>query len=244
MKGQNVVVTGAAQGIGAAIAKMAIERGASGVALIDKNREQLETTVAALDSDCARVIGIEADLRRRETCQSAIQQCIDGLGRIDMLANNAGIFIYTPVEDIDDDEWDIVMDVCLRGLFHTSVAAAKHMRENGAGRIVNIASVDGFVALPEMAHYAAAKAGVISLTRTFAMEYVKAGVLVNAVAPGLTDTPRVRANNRAEKVQSKIPVGRLATAAEIADAVCYLGSSSNTYIAGEILNVSGGLVIA
>ena len=119
-----------------------------------------------------------------------------------------------------------------------------HMRENGFGRIVNIASVDGFVALPEMAHYAAAKAGVISLTRTFAIEYASAGILVNAVAPGLTDTPRVRANNREEKVRPKIPVGRLATAEEIADAVCYLGATSNTYMTGEIMNVSGGLVIA
>jgi len=244
MKNQNVVVTGAAQGIGAAIARMALERGASGVALIDKNREHLDATVATLTQDSARVIGIEADRRKREACALAIERCVDELGRIDMLANNAGIFIYTAVEDIDDDEWDTVMDVCLRGLFHTSVAAAKHMRKNGAGRIVNIASVDGFVALPEMAHYAAAKAGVISLTRTFAMEYVKAGILVNAVAPGLTDTPRVRANNRAEIVRPRIPIGRLATAEEIAGAVCYLGSSSNTYIAGEILNISGGMVIA
>ena len=118
------------------------------------------------------------------------------------------------------------------------------MKTIGGGRIVNIASVDGFVALPEMAHYAAAKAGVISLTRTFAATYAQDGILVNAVAPGLTDTPRVRAHDRASVVTPRIPLGRLATAREIAGAVCFLGGSENTYITGEVMIVSGGLVIA
>lgn len=222
---------------------LAAERGAR-LALIDKNSELLASVVERLVATGTQAVAVTADLRRRDDCAQAVEAAIDAVGKLDVLINNSGIFIYTPIEDIDDDEWDTVMDVCLRGLFHTSVAACRHMRENGGGRIVNVASVDGFVGLPDMAHYAAAKAGVISLTRSFAMNYVEHGILVNAVAPGLTNTPRVRDNDRAPKVIDKIPIGRLAEPREIAEAACFLGGSANTYCSGETMIVSGGLVIA
>lgn len=244
MQQKAILVTGAGQGIGKAIAELAIERGATKVALVDKNEESLNKVVAALEAKAEQVVGIVADLRARKSCHDAFSQALSALGNIDVLVNNAGIYIYTPIEQIDDEEWDLVMDVCLRNLFHLSVAGALHMKARGGGRIVNIASVDGFVPLPEMAHYAAAKAGVISLTRTFAAAYASDGILVNAVAPGLTDTPRVRANNREAAVVGRIPLGRLATEREIAEAVCFLGGASNTYMTGEVMNVSGGLVIA
>lgn len=244
MRQKSVLVTGAAQGIGKAIAELAIERGATQIALVDKNEETLNTAVGALQGKTEKVIGIVADLRAQKSCHDAFSDAVAALGKIDVLVNNAGIYIYTPIEEIDDQEWDLVMDVCLRNLFHLSVAGAIHMKTRGGGRIVNIASVDGFVPLPEMAHYAAAKAGVISLTRTFAAAYAGDGILVNAVAPGLTDTPRVRANNREAVVVGRIPLGRLATEREIAEAVCFLGGAGNTYMTGEVMNVSGGLVIA
>ena len=244
MKDQRVVVTGAAQGIGEAIARRAIDDGAAAVALVDRNADKLHQTVANLSRDGVLVVGIEADLRRRATCHDAIRKVASKLGGIDVLVNNAGIYNYVAIEDIDDDEWDVVMDICLRGLFHTSVAAIEHLRTAGGGRIVNVASVDGFVAFPEMAHYAAAKAGVISITRSFAIRYASERILVNAIAPGLTDTPRIRANERTPKVIDNIPLGRPAHAAEIASAVCYLAHPENTYMTGEVMNVSGGLVIA
>ncbi|MDH3690006.1 MAG: SDR family oxidoreductase [Gammaproteobacteria bacterium] len=243
MKDKSVVVTGAAQGIGEAIAKLAAERGAR-LALIDKNNQTLSPFVQNLMDDGVQAVGIIADLRARGACHQAFDEAVTALGNIDVLVNNAGIYIYTPIEEITDGEWDTVMDACLRGLFHTSVAASTHMRQHGGGRIVNIASVDGFIGFPEMAHYAAAKAGVISLTRTFAMAYVKDGILVNAVAPGLTDTPRVRTHGRAEEVTPRIPMGRLAEPHEIAEAACFLASGANTYCTGETMIVSGGLVIA
>lgn len=244
MKNKSVLVTGAAQGIGAAIARMARDNGANRLGLIDKNAQGLANIEEELAHEDLKIAAITADLRRRDACYKAFAKVIETLGSVDVLVNNAGIFIYTPIEEIDDDEWDTIMDVCLRGLFHMSVAAAKHMRQHGGGKIVNIASVDGFVPLPVMAHYAAAKAGVISLTRSFAVEYAKDNILVNAIAPGLTDTPRVRANNRESAVVDNIPLGRLARAEEIAEAARFLGGSSNTYMTGEIMNVSGGLVIA
>ena len=244
MKDKTVLVTGAAQGIGEAIARLAAEQGARALALVDKNTDKLAEVVNSFGRNDLMVAGITADLRLRGPCHEAFDAAVSQCGPIDVLINNAGIYLYTPIEQITDEEWDTVMDVCLRGLFHVSSATAAHMRTHGGGRIVNIASVDGFVGFPEMAHYAAAKAGVISLTRSFAVAYAADGILVNAVAPGLTDTPRTRHFDRAAKVVDRIPLGRVAEAKEIARAACFLGGEQNTYMTGEIMNVSGGLVIA
>ena len=243
MDGKSVVVTGGAQGIGHAVARLVSERGAR-IALIDKNADTLAQAVQSFKADGVEAVGITADLRGRAACHDAFGEAVAAYGRIDALVNNAGIYIYTPIEEITDEEWDTIMDICLRGLFHTSVAAVAHMRQHGGGRIVNIASVDGFVAFPEMAHYAAAKAGVMSLTRSFALGYVKDGILVNSVAPGLTDTPRIRAHDRIAKMIDRVPIGRAADPREIAEAVCFLASDANTYCTGENMVVSGGLVMA
>ena len=243
MKDKYVVVSGAAQGIGEAVARMAANEGASGVALIDKNAARLKETAGDLTRSGCAVAAITADLTYRDACQDAFRQAVDAFGRVDVLINNAGIYNYVPIEDIDDDEWDVVMNVCLRGLFHLSVAAVKQMRSLGAGRVINIASVDGFVAFPEMAHYAAAKAAVISLTRSFAVEYAPHNILVNAIAPGIVDTPRIRAHGRAELIAPRVPLGRAGKPEEIAEAVRFLASDANTYMTGEVMIVSGGLVI-
>jgi NAD(P)-dependent dehydrogenase (short-subunit alcohol dehydrogenase family) len=243
MKGKTAVVTGAAKGIGRAIADLLAEKGAR-VALIDKNKAALDEAVAAMNAAGHQVLGIEADVTRREPCHKAFGAAVSAYGKIDILVNNAGLYIRTPIEKIDDKEWDLIFDVCLRGVFHMMTAGAEHMREKGGGKIVNISSVDGFVPFPAMAHYAAAKAGVISLTRSFAAAYAEHGVLVNSVAPGATDTGPMRENDYIQKLSQKIPLKRGAAPREIAQAVCYLAGDDNTYCTGENMIVSGGLVIA
>jgi len=244
MNGKSVVVTGAAKGLGRGIAELFAERGAR-VALIDKDRVALDEAVAAFNAAGRQAVGVEASVTHRDACRRAFADAASALGRVDALVNNAGLYIRTPIERIDDAEWDLIFDVCLRGVFHMSVAAVQHMRGQGGGRIVNIASVDGFVAFPGMAHYAAAKAGVISLTRSFAIAYAGENILVNSVCPGAVDTPPMRVNGYIEKLaQEKIPLKRGAQPREIAEAVCFLASGANTYATGENMVVSGGLVIA
>lgn len=243
MKNKCVLVTGAAQGIGKSIARIALENGAEAVSLIDKNASRLNETAHELEKGGTSVATIISDLRYQKLCHAAFAEAIESMGRVDILVNNAGIYNYVPIEEIDDTEWDLVLDVCLRGLFHLSVAGVRHMRSLGAGRIINIASVDGFVAFPEMSHYAAAKAGVISLTRSFAVEYAKDNILVNAIAPGIIDTPRIRAHDRTKLVVPRIPLGRAGKPEEIAEAARYLASDANSYMTGEVMIVSGGLVI-
>jgi NAD(P)-dependent dehydrogenase (short-subunit alcohol dehydrogenase family) len=244
MHGKSVIVTGAAKGLGRGIAELFAERGAR-VALIDKDRPALGEAVAAFNAKGHQAIGIEASVTHKAACRRAFEDAASALGRVDALINNAGLYIRTPIEKIDDSEWDLIFDVCLRGVFHMSVAAVEHMRLKGGGRIVNIASVDGFVAFPGMAHYAAAKAGVISLTRSFAMAYAGENILVNSVCPGAVDTAPMRVNGYIEKLaQERIPLKRGAQPREIAEAVCFLASGANTYATGENMVVSGGLVIA
>ncbi len=243
MQGKTVAITGAAKGLGRGIAEIMAAKGAR-LALIDKDKPALDDAVAALNRLGHQAVGIEGDITRRQSCHRAFADAVAAYGRIDSLVNNAGLYIRTPIEEIDDSEWDLIFDVCLRGVFHMSVAAAAHMRAEGGGRIVNIASVDGFVAFPAMAHYAAAKAGVISLTKSFAIAYAGDKILVNAVAPGATNTAPMRANDYLAKLSPRIPLKRGAEPREIAEAVCFLAGDSNTYCTGETMIVSGGLVIA
>ncbi len=243
MQDKGVIVTGGAKGIGFAIVEAMAARGAR-VALIDKDDKALSAAVETLGGKGNRVAGIVGDVTRKEACHQAFEEAAAACGQVDALVNNAGIYIRTPIEEIDDDGWDLIFDVCLRGLFHMSVAAVKHMRERGGGRIVNIASVDGFVAYPEMVHYAAAKAGVISLTKSFAIAYAGDGILVNGVAPGAVDTSPMRIDDHIQKMADRIPLGRGGDPAEIAEAVCFLAGDANTYMTGEVMVVSGGLVIA
>lgn len=243
MQGKTVAITGAAKGIGRGIAEVMAAKGAR-LALIDKDKAALEDTVAAFNRLGHQAIGIEGDITKRGSCHDAFASAVAAYGRIDSLVNNAGLYIRTPIERINDAEWDLIFDVCLRGVFHMSVAAAVHMRAQGGGRIVNIASVDGFVAFPAMAHYAAAKAGVISLTKSFAIAYADDKILVNAVAPGATNTAPMQENDYLAKLSPRIPLKRGAEPREIAEAVCFLAGDSNTYCTGETMIVSGGLVIA
>lgn len=243
MQGKSVVVTGAAKGIGNAIAHVLAGKGAR-LALIDMDAGALDKAVGELSNKGHEAYAVAAELGPREACHDAFRQAAQALGRVDSLVNNAGVYIRTPMEKIEDPEWDLIFDVCLRAVFHLSIAAVEHMRGHGSGRIVNIASVDGFVAFPQMAHYAAAKAGVVSITRSMGLAYAPEGILVNGVAPGAVETAPMRENGYMERLAPTLPMKRGAQPEEMAQAVAFLASDANTYMAGETMIVSGGSVIA
>lgn len=242
LAGETAIVTGGAQGIGLAVVRLLVERGAR-VAIIDINEAAAAEVADKLGRE--RVAVVQGDLKRRQSVTDAFSRAVDALGAVDMLVNNAGTYPRTAIGDLDDEAWDRCFDVNLRGLYHMTVCAAAHMRSRGRGRIVSLASASAYIPYPMNAHYAAAKAGVASLTRSFAMACAPDGVLVNAVAPGATDTEGLQAQSiSSPDLLHQIPLRRLALPEDIAEVICFLASPRNRYVTGETVIASGGIVMA
>ncbi|WP_028207117.1 SDR family NAD(P)-dependent oxidoreductase [Paraburkholderia nodosa] len=250
MKNQRVVIVGGASGLGLSVAKLMLADGAHSIALIDKNGPLLEETVGNLKAQGHTVFGAEGDITRKESAHAVFAKALDALGRVDCLVNSAAIYPRRPILEISDDEWDLENAVNIKGTYHMMVAAIEHMRgrpkveAHVAGRIVNITSVDAFKAHPQNAHYAATKAAVVSLTKSFAQEVAKDGILVNSVAPAGFATDRAKKLGFLGELASANPLGRAAEPEEIAQWVVMMASERNTYATGENVIVSGGYIYA
>jgi NAD(P)-dependent dehydrogenase (short-subunit alcohol dehydrogenase family) len=241
MAGQHVVVTGGAKGLGYAITQLLIARGAK-VCIIDVDAEGLNRAVVSLGG-ASKAEGVAGDIRRRDDAHAAFAKAAEKLGHVDVLVNNAGVYPRKPILEIDDEAWDYTFDVNLRSMFHMTVAAANHMKPRRTGSIVSIASIDAYIPYAKNAHYAAAKAGVISLTKSFAQELAPDGILVNAVSPGPIDTPNLRALGIYEDLAKSTPLGRVATPEDIAEVVYFLASNRNRYMTGETVIAGGGIIM-
>ena len=242
MKGKTAVVTGGAQGIGFAICEMLVERGAK-VAVLDISQPQIQKACDALRAKGGQVAGIPVDLRAGPHCHRAFEEAVRALGPVHILGNVAGVYVRKPILEITDDEWNEMLGVNVRGLYHMTVAAFKHMKESGGGKIVNIASIDAWKAHPKNAHYAASKAAVVSLTRSFALEGAPHKIYVNTISPGPVATEKAKAAGWLPEEAAKVPLGRAAEPRDIADAFCYLASDASNYVVGENLFVNGGYII-
>lgn len=236
------IVTGAGSGIGKAIAKKLAQEGCNLVAN-DINETSLNNVVNEIQSLGYRAIGVKADVANKTEVELLVKTTIQKYGKIDLLVNNAGIYPASPVTELKEEEWNRVIDVNLKGVFICSQEVVKYMIKQKSGVIVNIGSVDGKEPPGGNAHYSAAKAGVMNITKTFALELAKYGIRVNCVAPGWVATPNILANDRWKMIINKIPIGRLAKVEEIADGVLFLLSDSSSYITGEILDINGGLMM-
>lgn len=237
------VVTGAGQGIGRAIALRLAREGAK-VVVGDLNAETARRTAQEIEAGDGQAVDLVADVTNRRDAAALTQKAVETFGGLDILVNNAGTYPSGLVIDIDEGEWDLVLAVNLKGTFLCSQAAAKQMMAQRRGVIINIASVDGKTRTTGNAHYAAAKAGVISFTRTLACELAPYNIRVNAVSPGWIDTETMKAkSDRWRQAIEEIPVGRLGTPEDVAEAVLFLVSDAAGYITGEILDVNGGIVM-
>lgn len=249
MQGLSVVIVGGGAGLGALIAEMAVEAGASSLGIIDLNREAAESALAPAMEKGLPTAFADCDIRSGEAAHSAFQQIAGRLGRIDTLINSAAIFPRKALLDITDEDWDASNAVNVKGSYHMMVAAVRHMREQSLtglvrGRIVNITSVDAFKAHPQNAHYAATKAAVVSLTRSFAHEVAPDGILVNSVAPAGMATQRAKELGFLDELAKASPLGRGGEPKEVAEWVLMAGGPKNTYMTGENIIVSGGYIYA
>jgi len=236
LTGKGVLVTAAAgSGIGSATARRCLEEGAR-VVIADKHERRLAETAAALG-----VRGIVADVTDEASVQAMIQGAAETLGGIDVLVNNAGLGGTAEVHEMTDDQWSLVLDVTLTGTFRVTRAALNHMYPRGAGVIVNNASVLAWRAQAGQAHYAAAKAGVMALTRCSAVEAAPRGIRINAVAPSLAmhaNLAKVTSDELLAELTAREAFGRAAEPWEIANVIVFLASDYSSYMTGEVVSVS------
>jgi 3-oxoacyl-[acyl-carrier protein] reductase len=249
LTGKVALVTGAARGIGLAIADMLA---ANGARVVYSDVDGDGAAEAARRSPGARPLARTLDVTDAEAVRKAVDEIVETTGRLDVLVNNAGVNTLKHRVTIDAfprEEWDRIIDVDLNGVFNMSRAAAKVMTAQGSGRIINIASIAGLVPLRLQSPFVAAKAAVVNLTRSMALELGPRGVLVNAVAPGSTLTDGTRAlfygddgsfKDSVKQLLAHIPLGRPAQPEEIASAVLFLAAPESSYVNGHILTVDGG----
>lgn len=243
VKDKVAIVTGSARGIGFAIAQVLAEEGAK-VVISDLAMSSGEESAKQLQEQGFEAVFIPCDISKREQVNALFSKAKEHFGAIDVIVNNAGINRDGMLHKLSDDDWDKVIDINLKGTFNCMQEAAKLMREQGSGRIVNISSAS-WLGNVGQANYAASKAGVIGLTKTACRELARKGVTVNAICPGFIDTDMTR--GVPEKVWdimiSKIPAGFAGDPRDVGQCVAFLASDKARYINGEVINVGGGMVL-
>ena len=236
------IVTGAAQGMGFAIAALMAREGAR-VALCDICGDKVKEAAGRIAAEGAEILALQTDVGRENEVSAMVDAVLERFGAIGILVNNAGILRSTRVDEISPEEWDLVIEVNLRGTFLCSQAVLATMKRNRFGRIINMSSSAGrSVSTLGGAHYTSAKAGVLGFTRALAKEMAPYGITANAICPGLIDTEMVRLNCGAGKLRAyeeSFPVSRLGTPEEVARLALFLAADS-PYITGASIDINGG----
>ncbi|WP_272667880.1 SDR family oxidoreductase [Providencia sp. PROV117] len=240
LDGKVALITGGAAGIGLAIAQLYVEKGAK-VALIDKS-DNVITTAEKLGNS----IGIQCDITNSTAVSQMVEHVIEHYGRLDIVVNSAGIVALAPAENLSESDWDLTMNVNLKGTFLVCQAAGNVMINNGKGKIINMASQAGVIALDQHAAYCASKAAIIGLTQVLALEWSPKGIQTNAISPTIVMTElgkKAWEGEKGDEMKGKIPARRFAEPSEIAACALFLASDASDMITGHNLVIDGGYSI-
>ena len=244
LKNKVAVITGSSRGIGKSIARGLYSQGCK-IALISRNNEDLLNTKNEIIRDMENINVYPCDISSFEEVQNVFNKIIEDYGVINILINNAGLTKDNLILRINEQDWDMVLDVNLKGCFNTVKAVTKSMIRNKSGRIINISSVIGQIGNSGQVNYAASKAGILGLTKSLAKELGSRNITVNAIAPGYIETDMT--NNLSENVKNKllqkIPLNRLGSTEDVTNLVLFLSSEKASYITGQVMNVDGGMVM-
>ena len=250
MQGRGIVVTGGASGLGLATSKLLAAKGAN-VAVLDIDKTKLDAAVAEIGkAGSGKAHGFIGDIVPRAEAFELYAKAAKALGRVDGIVNCAGVYPRRPILEITDEDWNFDWHINVRGTYNIMAAAVIEMRKQALdgsgvrGRIVNLSSVDAFKAHPKNAHYAATKAAVVSLTRSFALEFAPEQILINSIAPAGIATDKAKAAGFIPELASQTPLGRAAETGDIAEWIVFMLSDANRYMTGENVIVSGGYIFA
>ncbi|MBI1869656.1 MAG: 3-oxoacyl-[acyl-carrier-protein] reductase [Chlamydiae bacterium] len=243
LEGKNTLVTGAAQGIGKAISLTFAKEGAH-VAVCDMNEVAGQETVNEIRALGRKSEFFKVDVSNAEEVKVVVDNALDKFSTIDILVNNAGITRDTLLVRMEEKDWDLVLNINLKGTFNFTKAVARSMMKNRTGKIINIASVIGLVGNAGQANYAASKAGVIAFTKSVARELASRGITANAVAPGFIQTAMTEKlpEDVRQAMLKKIPMGGFGLPQDVANVVLFLSSDLSRYVNGQVIQVCGGLV--
>jgi len=245
LEGKTAIVTGAARGMGRAVALALADEGVK-VVMADVDGDSIRGLEQDLVGRGLTGLAVAADVARSSDLHGLVQTAIERFGQIDILVNNAGICPRTPFEAITEEEWDRVLAVNLKSVFLLSQMVFGHMKTRRAGKIINLGSAAGKLGGVQVgAHYSASKAAIICLTKTIALNGAKYNICANAICPGVIDTPMTTAiaPEKIENYKKMIPLGRLGAPDDVANAVLFLASNLSDYITGEVMDVNGGFVM-
>jgi 3-oxoacyl-[acyl-carrier protein] reductase len=242
MKGQTAVITGGGRGIGKAIAEFFAHRGVN-IVIVDVNLDIAREAADQITALGVRSLSVKADVSKASDVSAIFESAVKEFQKVEILVNNAGITRDGLIMRMNEEDWDAVMNINLKGTFLCSKEAIRVMAKQRYGRIINISSVVGFMGNAGQANYTASKAGVIGLTKTIAREYASRGITANAVAPGFITTAMTDAlpENIKSEMLKVIPLGRFGTVDDVASAAAFFASPDAGYITGQVIHVNGGM---
>lgn len=240
------LITGGSRGIGEKIAERFAQAGYNLIINYVSNIENVEELETKIKGNAnIEILFIQSDVTRFESCENMVNEAIKKFGHIDVLVNNAGITKDTLLMRMKEEDFDKVINVNLKGTYNVTKNVIPYMMKQKYGKIINISSVVGVSGNAGQANYAASKAGIIGFTKSVAKELASRNILANCVAPGFikTDMTDILSDSVKESINSQIPLKKMGTAKEVANAVYFLGNEENTYITGQVLNVDGGMLM-